>query len=439
MHRRELALISLTVVLAAVVMIQYINNSGYVIGQQLQQKQKQHPVLSTIINGKRRDTIEQDYHHISAAVTTTMPSGIPTNNNNNNTINLDEYRPSLTDIFKQVENSVVQITSKVSVADPNIIINGNPLESQSTTLGSGFIYDNDGHIVTNNHVVGQANTVDVTFIDGDTYSANVIGKDPYSDLAVLQLDKSAVAGGEKFNPLPLSSSSTLEVGQEIAVIGNPFGLSGSLTHGIISQINRLLPDQDLGFSIPGTIQIDAAINPGNSGGPLLNLAGQVIGVTTAIFSNTGTFSGIGFAIPSNNVQTIVPQLIAHGNYKHPWLGIVGTDITPDVAKEIGLKQARGVLVVSVTAASPADVAGIKVEGTNIINIDGSSSNLNAHSDVIVGIDNKQIRKMDDIINYIDTKSVGDSVVLKVLRNGTIQNIDVKLAERPNPQQMAIDK
>jgi S1-C subfamily serine protease len=436
MHRRELALISLTVVLAAVVMIQYINNSGYVIGQQPQQKQKQQPVGSTIINGKRRDTIEQDYHHISAAITTTIPSDTPTNNNN--TINLDEYRPSLTDIFKQVENSVVQITSKVSVADPNIIINGNPLESQSTTLGSGFIYDNDGHIVTNNHVVGQANTVDVTFIDGDTYSANVIGKDPYSDLAVLQLDKSAVAGGEKFNPLPLSSSSTLEVGQEIAVIGNPFGLSGSLTHGIISQINRLLPEQDLGFSIPGTIQIDAAINPGNSGGPLLNLAGQVIGVTTAIFSNTGTFSGIGFAIPSNNVQMIVPQLIAHGNYKHPWLGIVGTDITSDVAKEIGLKQARGVLVVSVTAASPADVAGIKVEGTNIINIDGSSSNLNSHSDVIVGIDNKQIRKMDDIINYIDTKSVGDSVVLKVLRNGSIQNIDVKLTERPNPQQMAIN-
>src|SRR5919112_140717 len=341
MHRRELALISLTVVLAAVVMIQYINNSGYVIGQQPQ------PVGSTIINGKRRDTIEQDYHHISAAITTTIPSDTPTNNNNNNTINLDEYRPSLTDIFKQVENSVVQITSRVSVADPNIIINGNPLEGQSTTLGSGFIYDKDGHIVTNNHVVGQANTVDVTFID-------------------------------------------------------------------------------------------AAINPGNSGGPLLNLAGQVIGVTTAIFSNTGTFSGIGFAIPSNNVQTIVPQLIAHGNYKHPWLGIVGTDITPDIAKEIGLKQARGVLVVSVTAASPADVAGIKVEGTNIINIDGSSSNLNSHSDVIVGIDNKQIRKMDDIINYIDTKSVGDSVVLKVLRNGTIQNIDVKLTERPNPQQMAIN-
>jgi S1-C subfamily serine protease len=440
MYRRELALISLTVVLAVVVMIQYINNSGYVIGQQLQQQQKQDPVLSTIINEKRRDNIEQDYHHISAATTTTIPSDTPTNTNkNNNTINFDEYRQSLTDIFKQVENSVVQITSKVSVADPNIIINGNPLESQSTTLGSGFIYDNDGHIVTNNHVVGQANTVDVTFIDGDTYSANVIGIDPYSDLAVLQLDKSAVAGGEKLNPLPLSSSSTLEVGQEIAVIGNPFGLSGSLTHGIISQINRLLPEQDLGFSIPGTIQIDAAINPGNSGGPLLNLAGQVIGVTTAIFSNTGTFSGIGFAIPSNNVQMIVPQLIAYGNYKHPWLGIVGTDITPDVAKEIGLKQARGVLVVSVTAASPADVAGIKVEGTNVINIDGrSSSNLNPHSDVIVGIDNKQIRKMDDIINYIDTKSVGDSVVLKVLRNGTTQNIDVKLTERPNPQQMVIN-
>src|SRR5919108_5563047 len=171
MNRRELALMSLTVVLAAVVMIQYTNNSGYVIGQQLQQQQKQQPVPSTIINGKERDIIEQDYHHISAAATTT-PSGTPINNNNNNTINLNEYQPSLTDIFKQVENSVVQITSKVSVVDPNIIINGNPLEGQSTTLGSGFIYDKDGHIVTNNHVVGQANTVDVTFIDGNTYSAN---------------------------------------------------------------------------------------------------------------------------------------------------------------------------------------------------------------------------------------------------------------------------
>lgn len=325
-------------------------------------------------------------------------------------------------LFNRVENSVVQITSKVSGST-----DGNPLQGLSA-LGSGFIYDKGGHIITNFHVVQQSEDVHVTFVDGNVYTANVLGKDIFSDLAVLQVDKSALSK-ETLAPLPLSNSSVVQVGQQIVVIGNPFGLSGSMTHGIISQLNRLLPDPNFGFSFPGIIQIDAATNPGNSGGPLLNLYGEVIGVTTAIASNTGTFSGIGFAIPSNTVQKIIPQLILHGSYQHAWLGIAGTDITPGIENVMGLNETKGVIVESVTPGSPADLAGIK-GGKSSVTINGHD--INTDADVIIGVDAQQIRKTDDIINYIDSKSVGETVVLKVLRNSNIQNIEVKLAPRPAP-------
>lgn len=333
----------------------------------------------------------------------------------------------LPQLFNHVENSVVQITSKVPLST-NIIINGNPIEGQSTALGSGFIFDKEGHIITNYHVVQESDQVHVTFVDGNVYTADVIGKDIFSDLAVVQLDKSALSK-ENLTPLRLSYSSAIEVGQQIVVIGNPFGLSGSMTHGIISQLNRLLPAPEFKFSFPGIIQIDAATNPGNSGGPLLNLYGEVIGVTTAIASNTGSFSGIGFAIPSKTVQKIVPQLILHGSYQHAWLGIAGSDVTPDIAKAMRLNETKGVIVESVTLGSPADLARIK-SGTKTVTISGRDVNTDA--DIIIGIDSQQIRKIDDIINYIDTKSVGQTVVLKVLRNGNIQNIDVSLAARPVP-------
>jgi S1-C subfamily serine protease len=357
---------------------------------------------------------------------------------------LDLIPGNLTQLFTKVENSVVQITSTITTTDQNIIINGNPIQGQQTVLGSGFIYDTQGHIITNYHVVQGAtnSTVDVTFTDGNVYTASIVGQDPYSDLAVLQLNNvntsnnnnnnnnSSTPFTETLTPLPLlSNTSTIEVGQEIVAIGNPFGLSGSMTHGIISQKDRVLPDQNSGYAIPGVIQVDAPINPGNSGGPLLDLEGRVIGVTSAIYSQTGTFSGVGFAIPSSTLVKEIPVLAAGKQYQHPWLGIVGTDVTADIAAQLGLKQPRGVIIVSLTPGSPAASAGFSSGSKPITTQNGVQ--INSDADIIVGIDQKQVRKTDDIINYIDSKSVGDTVVVKVMRGGAEKDIAVKLGARPS--------
>jgi S1-C subfamily serine protease len=201
---------------------------------------------------------------------------------------------SLPDVFAQVENSVVQITSTRTNPNQIIIINGVPATGRSMALGSGFVYDNQGHVVTNSHVVSGVKKADVTFTDGNTYSANVVGKDPYSDLVILQITGNF--SQEKVVPLLLADSSAVRPGEQVIAIGNPFGLSGTITTGIVSAKGRLLPNPDTGFSTPDTIQTDAAINPGNSGGPLLNTKGEVIGMNTAIFSRTGSYSGVGFAI-----------------------------------------------------------------------------------------------------------------------------------------------
>jgi S1-C subfamily serine protease len=366
----------------------------------------------------------------------------------NNGTSVAKKSLSLPNLFDRVDDSVVQVTSKQAFTNPNIIINGDTVEGQSASLGSGFIFDDDGHVVTSNHVIGErTKAVDVTFIDGNSYSADIIGRDPYSDLAVLRLGNDVISN-EHLKPLSLGDSSCLQVGQEIVSIGNPFGLSGSMSRGIISQINRLLPEENAGFSIPGTIQIDATINPGNSGGPLLDLNGDVIGMTTAILSDTGSFSGVGFAIPSNIIHKIIPELIAYGSYKHPFLGISGVSITPDIAKELGLNGAKGVIVASVTYGSPADFAGIRggVRMYNDVNYgvkDGIDNNNNNHhyneADIILRIDNKPVRTMDDIINHIEiSKSVGDTVTLKVLRNGNIHDISIKLASKPNPSTLSLN-
>jgi S1-C subfamily serine protease len=222
-------------------------------------------------------------------------------------------------MFSRESKTLVQITSTRSNPNELIIINGIPATGRSTALGSGFVYDNQGHIITNYHVVDAATKADVTFTDGNTYSAKVIGKDPNSDLAVLQITDNF--SEEKVVPLPMANSSNVRTAEQVIAIGNPFGLSGTITTGIVSQQERLLPNPDTGFSIPNTIQTDAAINPGNSGGPLLNIKGEVIGMNTAIFSQTGGYSGIGFAIPSNTIAREVPSLIKDGSYVHPWLGI----------------------------------------------------------------------------------------------------------------------
>jgi S1-C subfamily serine protease len=337
----------------------------------------------------------------------------------------------LTHIFKQVENSVVQITNKLSKNDADIIINGSPFESQSVRLGSGFVYDREGHIVTNNHVVDGSKAVDVTFVDGNTYTANVIGNDPYSDISVLQITDNdfpyTLGENSTSAPLVIGNSSNLQVGQQIIAIGNPFGLSGTMTTGIISQFGRLLLNPDTGFSIPDGIQTDATINAGNSGGPLLNMQGQVIGINTAISSSTGVFSGVGFAIPSNTIARIVPVLIQKGIYAHPWLGISGGSITPDLAQGVGLpKNFKGVIVGSVQPGGPADKASLRGISQDIMN-------LNPHiGDIITAVDSHPVKRIDDIINYIESnKSVGDTLSVTVNRSGKPINLKATLQTRPS--------
>jgi S1-C subfamily serine protease len=265
---------------------------------------------------------------------------------------------NLTAIFKKVENSVVQITAKTPNPNLQIIINGIPLSNKSTRLGSGFVYDRQGHIITNTHVIDGASTADVTFVDGNTYRAKVIGKDPSSDIAILQITDNF--SPENLVPLPIVNSSSLQVGQQVIAIGNPFGLSDTMTTGIVSQTGRLLPNPETRFATPGAIQTDAPINPGNSGGPLLNMQGQVIGINTAINSATGEFSGIGFAVPSNMITKEIPTIIKTGTYSHPWIGVVGVGLTPDIAQSAGLpRNSKGVVVASIQSRSPAEKAGLQ--------------------------------------------------------------------------------
>ncbi|MGI0087444.1 MAG: S1C family serine protease [Nitrosotalea sp.] len=331
----------------------------------------------------------------------------------------------LTDLFEKTQNSVVQITSKVSTVDNTVIINGQPLSSQSTRLGSGFIYDKEGRIITNNHVVEGSGTVNVTFVDGNTYTAKVVGTDPGNDIAVIQIIDNF--SDETLVPLALGNSSDTKVGQQVIAIGNPFGLSDTMTTGIVSAIGRLLPNQNVGFSIPDIIQVDAAINPGNSGGPLLNLQGQVIGMNTAISTNTGEFSGVGFAIPSNTIGRIIPVLIKNGTYQHPYLGIAGRTMDPDVSLANGLpRNFKGVIVEKVVKGGPADNAGVTAATLD-------DNNIPHGGDIITAIDGHPIKTIDDIIAYLDDeKSVGDKVDITVNREGKSLDLTATLGVRPTP-------
>jgi len=292
----------------------------------------------------------------------------------------------------------------------------------NTATGSGFVYSSDGIIVTNHHVVEGASSVQVTFIDGTTVRAELVGTDPYSDLAVLKVEASPF----QLIPLSLANSSKLRVGQRVYAIGNPFGLSGSITEGIISQLGRSITTTG-GYLIVDVIQTDAAINPGNSGGPLLNDLGEVVGVNTAIATTTGAFSGVGFAIPSNLVRRVVPSLIQKGFYKHPWIGVSGVDMTPEIAEEMGLNDARGFLITSVIPNSPAERAGLR-GGSRTVTIDGQ--NIDVGGDVIVMVDGKAVRQIEDILSYIERLKVGETIQLRVVRDGGEVSVSLTLGERP---------
>lgn len=335
------------------------------------------------------------------------------------TVEASDRELTLPELFARAEKSVVQITDSRET------------DLFSSRLGSGFVYDTNGHIITNYHVVNGGGRLDVTFLDGTVYRASLIGSDPYTDLAVLYVED---VPQEKLNPLPLGDSSAVRVGEQVAAIGNPFGLSGSMSSGIISGVGRLIPAQEAGdFSIPDVIQTDAPINPGNSGGPLLNMRGEVIGINSAIFSRTGEFAGVGFAIPSNTIAKVVPSLITTGSFQHPWLGVAGRDMTPGIAERLGLEEPRGFLVMEVVPGSPAEQAGIRA-GTQDATVDGILVRLGG--DVIIGIDNQTVRKIDDILVYLQReKSVGDELLLTILRDGQEMQITTTLGARPSQQTM----
>lgn len=399
MNSREKVLVGLVGILAVALSVGFVTNFGETKTVQVQNPQPTAPVL---YQQEPTNAPKLEYAAVS---------------------DIQNQKSPLTVLFKKVENSVVQINTKISTVNTNIIINGSPLESQSSRLGSGFVYDTQGHIITNNHVISGAQEVTVRFVDGNIYSAKVIGTDPFNDIAVLQITDDF--SEETLNPLPLANSAELEVGQQIVAIGNPFGLSNTMTTGIVSQVGRLLPNYESGYSIPSVIQTDAAINPGNSGGPMLNLEGQVIGINTAIQSTTGDFSGIGFAVPSNTIKRLVPVLIEKGTFTHPWLGVSGTSLTPDIAKLIDLpKNYHGVFVTTVVPDGPADKAGIQEA---IYNVNRELKG----GDVIVALDGQVVRDIDDLIIYLaENKSVGDTVLVKINRTGEVMEITATLAARP---------
>ncbi|MBK8984711.1 MAG: trypsin-like peptidase domain-containing protein [Chloroflexi bacterium] len=353
------------------------------------------------------------------------------------TLDLNAFQDTLTNLYEQINPGVVNIqvtldsgASLPEGLDLNSLPENHPFLTPQFGQGSGFVYSDEGYIITNNHVVEGANKITVVFADGTEADATLIGTDPGSDLAVIQVDVPA----SKLNPVPVGSSDDLKVGQFVIAIGNPFGLDGSMTSGIISGLGRTLPADTTTvtgsrFSIPAIIQTDAAINPGNSGGPLLNLAGEVIGVNTAIATESGTFSGVGYAVPAATVRQVVPQIIETGEIAHPWIGISGREMNGTLAEAMNMDaDQRGVLVVEVVAGGPSDKAGLRAS-SDLVTIDGFEAAIGG--DIIVGINGQQVVKFDDLLSYIVQKTaVGDTINLTVLRGGEQVEVSLTLEARP---------
>jgi S1-C subfamily serine protease len=325
-------------------------------------------------------------------------------------------------VYETVGPAVVNITSRTYTYD--FFFNLVPQEG----TGSGFVYDDHGHIVTNYHVVEGAKEIEVALADGTKTAGKVVGADPSNDLAVIKVD----VAPEKLHPVTLGDSSTLQVGQRVIAIGNPFGLERTLTTGVVSSLGRIIQSPDNRF-IGEIIQTDAAINPGNSGGPLLDSRGRVIGVNTQILSPSRASAGIGFAIPVNTVKRVVPELIAKGYYRHPWLGVELYDITPEEARALrhaGLPMPvdEGVLIVGVYPNGPADQAGLR-GGTQQVRM--GNLILPIGGDIIVGVDGKPITNQRDLTVYLESKTrVGQEIQLEIQRGDEERTVKLTLGERP---------
>jgi 2-alkenal reductase len=376
----------------------------------------------------------------------------PQNTTSGAATSLSAYENALEGIYAQVNPGVVSIrvvqSSTVNPANqssspfskipglPNLFGSPNQNNNQqaapqvSEALGSGFIWSQDGYIVTNNHVVEGATKIEVKFADGTTVPATLVGTDPDSDLAVIKVDNP----GFTLTPVTIGDSTSVKVGQVAVAIGNPFGLENTMTVGIVSALGRSLPSTQGSanggtYSIPDIIQTDASINPGNSGGPLVNDQGALIGVNSAIESSVNSNSGVGFAIPAAIVNQVVPALIKNGKYEHSYLGISGLSLTPDLAKAMNLSATqRGALVENVEASSPAGKAGL-LGSSQQATIDSQS--VNVGGDLITAIDGSPIKTIEDVIAYLaDHTNVGQKVTLTILRSGKEQSVDVTLQARP---------
>lgn len=321
------------------------------------------------------------------------------------------------------EQLVINVYARVGPA----VVCVTALQQFGTCIGSGFVIDTEGHVVTNDHVAQAASDLLVSLADQRTVPATVVGTDPGSDLAVLDID---LPPGDLV-PVELGNSSALQVGQRAIAIGNPFGLERTVTTGVISSLGRTLDRQDSNFRIAQLIQTDAAINPGNSGGPLLDSQGRVIGVNTAIRSLTGVNAGVGFAVPVDILRRVVPELIANGRYRHPWLGVSSwpLPISQEMIEAMDLPVRTGVLVFTVEPGSPAEKAGLR-GGDREVMVSGMP--MRAGGDIIVAINGQSMNRFDDLINFLATStSVGDEITLTLVRDGAEIQVDVMLEERPD--------
>jgi S1-C subfamily serine protease len=325
-------------------------------------------------------------------------------------------------VYESAGPAVVNISTVVIAYDFFM----RPVPQEGGT-GSGFVYDADGHIVTNYHVVENAEELSVTLADGEVYPAEIVGVDPSNDLAVVRIDVESLP-----QPVALGDSDGLRVGEFVVAIGNPFGLERTLTVGVISSLGRVIQSPD-GRFIGEAIQTDAAINPGNSGGPLLDLEGRVIGVNSQIISPSRASAGIGFAVPVNTVKRVVPQLIAQGRYAHPWLGVEPLSLTPERAqafREAGMDVPvdKGLLMIEVVPGGPADQAGIR-GGDRIVQL--GNVRLPLGGDIITAINGEAVDDLQELTVYLETQTqVGDTVEVTIFRGSVEQSIAVTLAERP---------
>jgi S1-C subfamily serine protease len=340
-------------------------------------------------------------------------------NNDENLIVTTVNNASVSQLYAQVADSVVVIRGMVPYND----FFGRVYYSQ--VQGSGFVYNFAGQnvIVTNSHVAADATDITVTFSNGNAYSATVLGSDPYAELAIISVE----APEEEFSPLEISSSSSLQVGDPVIVVGTPYGLAGSMSTGYISALGRTLTAETTGgYVIANVIQTTAALNPGNSGGPVLNYKGEVVGIATAIVENS---EGLGFAIPSNTILREIESLVNDGDYnEHPWLGASGTDMTYEIAQEMEVDVTYGWLIAEVSADGPADQAGLQ-EGTEKTVI--TEELVYIGGDIIIAIDGTRVTGIDDVSAYLEEYTLpGDIVDLTVIRNNETVSLDLELGTRP---------